>query len=177
MHILAGEYKGKKLLVDERITKPTTSKTKQAIFSILGEKIIGANVLDLFCGSGSVGIEMISLGAKSLISIDKNISMAIKNFREINANIIFYKNDSLRSIKKLSQNNHKFDIIFLDPPYKYDNKDDLLIAISKFDILDKEGVVLFETDKYTTFAENIGSLYRRKEYNYGLAKITLFEMK
>ncbi len=178
MHILLGKYKGKKLLADESKTRPTTGKTKEALCSILLNKLRGAKVLDLFCGSGAVGFELLSCGAKELVGIDKDIKMAVTNAKTLQAsNSRFYKNDSLLAVKKLAENKETFDIIFIDPPYAYEQKDDLLLAISNFDILATDGVIIFETDKNTYFVKEIGRFCLVKEYNYGYSKLTLFKLK
>ncbi len=176
MFILAGKYKGKKLLADEKKTKPTQGKTKEAICSILSNQIQEAKVLDLFCGSGAVGFELLSKGAEELVGIDQDIRMAIKNASTLKAsNSRFYKNDAERSIKKLASNNEKFDIIFIDPPYAYPPKEDLLLAISNFDILSPGGVILFETNKDTILNNEIGVLTLQKEYKYGYSKLSLYK--
>lgn len=175
MHILLGKYKGKKLLADESKTRPTTGKTKEALCSILLGRLKNAKILDLFCGSGAVGFEFLSCGAKELVGVDQDISMAIKNAQTLQVvNSRFYKNDCLRSIKVLADKNEKFDIIFIDPPYAYEGKDDLLLAISNFDILNKDGIIVFETDKNTYFSENIGNFCFVKEYKYGYSKLSMF---
>ncbi len=175
MHILAGKYKGHKLLADEEKTRPTTGKTKQALCSILQGRIAETKVLDLFCGSGAVGFELLSSGARELVGIDKDIRMVLKNANSLKANCRFYKNDCLRAISRISAEGEKFDIIFLDPPYDYKNKDDLLLAISNFDILAKEGIIIFETNKETSFSEILGRLKVVKEYKYGYSKLTMFK--
>jgi 16S rRNA (guanine(966)-N(2))-methyltransferase RsmD len=175
MQILLGKYKGKKLLVDKVKTRPTTGKVKEALSSILKNYLENARVLDLFCGSGAVGFEFLSCGAGELTGIDKDIRMAIKNAQSLNAiNSRFYKNDSLSGITKLADKQEKFDIVFIDPPYNYKQKEDLLMAISNFDILTNEGIVIFETDKDTSFSEILGNLRIVKEYKYGYSKLTLF---
>lgn len=176
MHILSGKYKGKKLLADEAKTRPTTGKTKEALCSILLGKLKNAKVLDLFCGSGAVGFELLSCGASELVGIDQDIRMAIKNAQTIQAiNSRFYKNDCLNGVKILADKQEVFDIIFIDPPYAYEQKDDLLLAISNFDILTTDGIIVFETDKDTCFPENIGKFCFVKEYKYGYSKLTIFK--
>ena len=176
MHILLGKYKGKKLLADEAKTRPTTGKTKEALCSILLGKLKEAKVLDLFCGSGAVGFELLSCGAKELVGIDHDIRMAIKNAQTLQAiNTRFYKNDSLSGIKILADKKEAFNIIYIDPPYAYEGKDELLLAISNFDILTQDGLIVFETDKDTCFPESIGRFCFVKEYKYGYSKLTLFK--
>ncbi len=178
MHILLGKYKGKKLLADETKTRPTTAKTKEALCSILYGKIKKAKVLDLFCGSGAVGFELLSSGAAELTSVDTDIRMVIKNAQTLGlTNARFFKNDSMSILKKFNEKKEQFDIIFLDPPYSYEMKDALLLVISNFDILANEGVIVFETDKDTFFPEVIGHFSFVKEYKYGYSKLNLFERK
>ncbi|MEO0226318.1 MAG: RsmD family RNA methyltransferase, partial [candidate division WOR-3 bacterium] len=112
MRIIGGDKKGFKLRLVAKKSRPTLAKVREAIFNILGPEVVGANVLDLFCGSGALGIEALSRGAKSATFIDRDTRSLITNIKEINfKNVVIIKSDVFRAVKKLPQQN--FDIIFL----------------------------------------------------------------
>ena len=117
--IIAGKYKGRKLsYINNNNVRPTQAKVKKSVFDILGP-LDNKNVLDLYSGVGSFGIESLSRGAKSLTCVEKNptvFKILLKNINNI------CKNDNVKlhrtsSDKFLNMNNKKFDIIFADPPY------------------------------------------------------------
>ena len=155
MRIIAGSYKSKKLISPKTDkTRPTLDRVKEALFSIIGNKIIDANVLDLFSGTGNLGLESISRGAKFAWMNDKEklaISTIISNTKLTNATkyVKITSNDYVKCINKISQLDMQFDIIFLDPPY------DALFGINALDIISKnkgkilkdDGIIVYETDK------------------------------
>ncbi|MDB6081467.1 MAG: hypothetical protein JWO53_739, partial [Chlamydiia bacterium] len=123
MHIIAGSFRHRKLVAPQGDkTRPTSSRLRETVFNICQGSIENTNFLDICAGSGAMGLEALSRGAKSAIFIDNN-QQAI---RAISKNIslcgveklteIIYK-DALGALKQLEQSNHKFDLCYLDPPY------------------------------------------------------------
>ncbi len=181
MRIISGSFKGKKILEPKNNkTRPLKDLTKESIFNIIKHskkfKIDFSNsyILDLFSGVGSFGIECLSRGVKKVIFIEnylgvlpilkKNLSnlKLIKNFEVIEENIYSYN-----IISKL---NDKFDIIFLDPPYKDKNLENLLIKIKDQKILNKNGIIILHRHKNETksFASNFKLIEQKI---YGISKI------
>ena len=152
MYVNTGLAKGKKLKYPKgRDIRPTTSKVKKSIFDTLGN-IEGLKVLDLFCGSGSLGIEALSRGARFSVFVDndrvviKQLSENIENcgFKE-NSEIIFKSFSS--ALKSLIKQREKFDIIFIDPPYKFfknTNVDEIIRET--FPLLFDSGTIVLEHD-------------------------------
>ena len=145
MRIISGKYKGKKLRgFNIEGTRPTMDRIKESLFGMIQTHIPNSVVLDLFAGSGALGLEAISNGAKKCYLIDKNIE-AIKIIKENSQNIdedlkimnIDYK-------KFLKNTEEKFDIIFLDPPYKENQMDKSLRIIEERDLLNEKGIVICE---------------------------------
>ena len=144
MRIVGGINKGTRLRVSKRGVRPTKAIVREAIFNIIGNLIPGADVLDLFAGSGALGLESLSHGARYCVFIDKNIGTLKKNIAALNlshkSRII--KADFLHGMRKVRS--RTFDIIFLDPPYHGDYLDRTMNAIVKYRILGAHGIVVAE---------------------------------
>lgn len=120
MRIISGSQKGRKLVpISGNRIRPTSDRVKEAIFNILGPSIYNTRILDLFCGTGSLGIEALSRGAKEAFFLDIDTSTVLKNIElcKMSENTQVFQNDLLtdNSLSILSQKN--FDFIFIDPPY------------------------------------------------------------
>ena len=171
MRIISGKYKGKKLNgynIDG--TRPTMDRVKESLFGIIQSYVPGSIVLDLFAGSGSLGLEAISNGAKKLVLTDNNkmvtdtLKDTIKSFDDdIEILTIDYK-------KYLKETTYKFDIIFLDPPYRAGLMNKALRIIEERGLLNKGGIVVleFENIKIETNLELI------KEKSYGPKTIRIY---
>ena len=124
MRIVAGVLKNRRIKSREgRETRPTLERIKEAIFSIIGEKVADAKFLDLYSGTGNVSFEALSRGAKRAIMIEEDkeaLRIIIENVNHLGMEdkCRAYKNDAFRAIEILARKNEIFDIIFLDPPYK-----------------------------------------------------------
>lgn len=152
MRIIAGMFKGKVLKEFElSSTRPTTDLVKGAIFNIIGNKIVNSNFLDLFSGTGAIGIEALSRGSKQVFFADSNkgsINLIKKNLSLIKVdNFIIMQKDCFETLKTLYNQNQQFDLIFLDPPYSTDYAEKCIKLIFKFDLLNENGWVLWEHDQ------------------------------
>lgn len=152
MRVISGTARGKKLSSLEGLeTRPTLDRVKEALFNIIQFDIKEANVLDLFSGSGAIAIEALSRGASSAILCDRSpnaIRIINKNLEDTRlkdkAEVI--NKDYLQALSKLKNESEKFDIIFLDPPYKSDYIEKSIENILKYDLLAKDGIIIAETD-------------------------------
>ncbi len=177
MRVITGTAKGKRLVTPEGrdITRPTGDKVKEGIFSAIQFYIEGAEVLDLFAGSGQLGIEALSRGARSAVFVDsakaaqKCIAENIKNcgFSDI------AKIKTGDALMYLSSAFERFDIAFLDPPYAAEQLPVVLPALSK--VMRPGGMVLCETTKNIDLPETVGSLKLEKEYRYGSTKVLMYK--
>ncbi|MBR3199170.1 MAG: 16S rRNA (guanine(966)-N(2))-methyltransferase RsmD [Bacilli bacterium] len=171
MRIISGKYKGKKLnAYDIEGTRPTMNRVKESLFGMIQSYVPDAVVLDLFAGSGSLGIEAISNGAKRLVLTDNNkkITDILKDTtKSFNDDILILNIDYKKYLK---ETNEKFDIIFLDPPYRADLMNKALRIIEEREILNKGGIVVceFENIKIETNLELI------KEKSYGPKTIQIY---
>ena len=175
MRVISGKYKGKNLIgFDIDGTRPTMDRVKESLFASIQNKIKNSVVLDLFAGSGSLGIEALSNGASEIYFIDNNIELINiikKNTKDINDNIHIMKSDYKNALEILKNSNIKFDIIFLDPPYKLNLINDCLNKIIEYNLLNKDGIIVCEYE--TEIIEN-SSLKLLKEKKYGSKKIKIF---
>ena len=180
MRIISGKFKGHKLNIPKNfLIRPTTDRFKESLFSIINSEkyssdINGKYFLDLCSGSGGIGIEAFSRGAKKVYMIDKNqdaINLINKNLskmeliNELGNNLFVLKKD-ITKIKKLQL--PQFDFIYLDPPYSSNIYSIVLKNISDSKILNNKGLILIETDKLINvdklnlneiFSKKIGSSY------------------
>ena len=187
MRISAGEFKGRKLSSAKALRfvkkrdelRPTSSKVKESIFNIVGEKIKGAEFVDLYAGTGAVGIEAMSRGAKMVffVEADRKRAELIKDMLKDCG--CFERADIAKSkasdfIKNASENNLKFDIIFLDPPYYGKELESALSLLADGALLDEEGIVIAEHTSKKKLPDEIGKLLKKKDYKYGDSMLTLF---
>ena len=170
MKVITGLYKGRVLegfTIDG--TRPTMDRVKESLFAMLQSKMIGSVVLDLFSGSGNLGIEAISEGASFAYLVDSNRKAT--NIIEKNINSLGIKNckimnlDYLKALDLLKEDNIKLDIIFLDPPYQTDYIVKAISKIIKLDLLNDTGIIVCETDNLNkiNILENL-SLIKEKKY-------------
>ncbi len=172
MHIISGKYRGKKLKgfeVDG--TRPTMDRVKESLFGMIQSYVGDSRVLDLFAGSGALGLEAISNGAREAYLVDNNIE-AIKvirdNIKNMDDDIKVIKSDYKKFLKETDE---KFDIIFLDPPYRKGLMGKALRVIEERDLLNEGGLVVCEYE-YDDFKTNLDLF---KEKSYGFKKIKIFK--
>ena len=152
MRVISGTAKGKKLNSLEGLeTRPTLDRVKEALFNILQFNIKESNILDLFSGSGSLAIEALSRGAKQAVVCD-NSNKAIRIIKEnLEATKLIEKveiinKDYVQALENLKSKFKKFDIIFLDPPYKTDYVIKSINYILEYKLLAEDGIIVVETD-------------------------------
>ncbi len=176
MRIISGKYRGKKLLtVDKATLRPTTDRTKEAIFNLLQNKIQGRIALDLFCGSGALGIEALSRGAMKVIFND-NDNDAIKVVKK-NLNSFVVKNFDIYNLEYLSclqrLRGTKYDLVFLDPPYE--NQTAYQIAINFLldnNMLKQNAYLICESNQDITYDDNRLVEWKKRKYSRNI--ITIF---
>lgn len=150
MRIISGKARGTKLSTLEGLeTRPTLDRVKESLFNILKNEIYDAKVLDLFAGSGALGLETLSRGAKEAVLCDNSyraIQIIEENVKKTHfeKQVKILKNDFKKNLEMLK--NEKFDIIFLDPPYKSEFDIIALNDIIENEMLSEKGVIILETD-------------------------------
>ena len=179
MNIIAGKWKGRPLKYDGKDIRPTVSKVKEALFSILADNLAQVTVLDLFCGSGALGLEALSRGADKLISIDRDVTCAWFNKKSLSLDETWeiYKNTAERAIPILGKRKLAFDLIFSDPPYAYTDKARLLSAILEFGILKPTGLLIWETDNNDIVGSPTEQLVQIRKAKYGQTILEFYKLK
>ncbi len=174
MRVITGSARGRKLREPSNYDiRPTTDKVKEAIFNIIQFDVPGKHVLDLFAGTGQLGIEALSRGAESCVFVDKSpeaIRLVTENLRatglEARAKVV--KSDSIAYLESA----RGFDIVLLDPPYASELLEKALNLIKGFDILRENGIIVCESDVSRVLPELPEDRFRVREYTYGRIKLT-----
>ena len=177
MRVISGKARGVVLKTPEgMLTRPTADRVKEALFSILQFDLPGTRVLDLFSGTGQLGIEAISRGAKSAVFVDaadapcKLIQENLRRARMENEGRVV-RSDYLQY---LSQCKETFNIIFLDPPYAEVFLENAIKKISEIDILQSGGIIVAERPVEKALNVEIEGFSRSKDYKYGKTVLTLY---
>ena len=180
MKIIAGDAKNKRIKSRKGTdTRPTLGSMKESLFSIIAPYVPDSVFLDLFSGSGSISLEALSRGAKRAVMIEKDTE-ALKYIIE-NVNSLgyedrcrAYKNDVLRAVEILGRKGEKFDIIFMDPPYKEEVCTKVIKAIEKNKILADGGLIISEHHIFEELEDEIGEFKKADERKYGKKCITFY---
>lgn len=164
MRIISGKYRGRVLKSPKSDNiRPTGDKVKQGLFTKLQFFVQDTVVLDLFCGSGALGIEAISRGAKKVYFVDKDkrsIMLTKENLKGIEENYEIMNCNSLTALQRI---NEKFDLILVDPPYASGVYESVLTEIYERKLLNEEGIIVLEHPNGMTFNSNF-EVFDQKRY-------------
>jgi 16S rRNA (guanine(966)-N(2))-methyltransferase RsmD len=177
MRVITGSARGVTLKTPEgMVTRPTTDRVKEAMFSIIHFEIPGADVLDLFGGTGQLGIEALSRGAKSAVFVDAGepacrlIRENLKRTRlEAQARVV--RSDYLAYLERTKE---QFDIILLDPPYAEVFLESAIKKITEIDILRQNGIIVAERPLGKELPWEFPGYDRSKDYKYGNTLLTIY---
>lgn len=182
MRVITGVAKGHKLKAPKGMnTRPTTDRIKETIFNILGDIDYNSIVLDLFAGSGSIGIEFLSRGAYKCYFIDNDLSsykIILENIdkTKLKDKSEIYKNTYDKALRILGNKNINFNYIFLDPPYNKGLVEKSLEIISKHDLLDNKGLIIVEHEKNLDL-NKFNDQYEINTRNYGDTSISFLKYR
>jgi len=169
MRITPGKYKGRQIKTPSGI-RPTQDKVRKAMFDILGD-IEGLSFLELFAGSGAVGFEAVSRGVKDLTLVEYNRACLLalgKNIESLKAQACeIIPKEADEAIRLLCRNKARFDIIFLDPPYRKDLVKKTLQTLSAYDILAPDGLIIVQHFKKDNLPDAPGDLALFRQARYG----------
>ncbi len=177
MRVIAGEARGKRLetLAGEEVTRPTIERVKEGMFSSIQFDLPGARVLDLYAGSGQLGIEALSRGAARCVFLDQNrdaVSIIMGNCKH--CNVFERSRVSIGEAKLfLGACKEEFDIVLLDPPYGQGTLEQVLPLVDT--CLAPGGIVLCESERKAQLPEQIGDLTLKKQYKYGTVLVWKYE--
>lgn len=179
MKIISGIYKGRKIEgFDIEGTRPTMDRVKESLFATIQNYLVDSIVLDLFSGSGNLGFEALSEGAKKAYLVDANkkaINVIKKNIQNIGIEEVELLNtDFKKALQTFYEKNIQFDLIFLDPPYKTDYIEKSLNLISKYNLLTTDGLIVCESDSLDKIIYN-NHYHSLKDKKYGDKYIVLLK--
>lgn len=182
MRVISGSKKGRPLqAVPGKGTRPTVDKVKESIFSMIGPYFEGGVILDLYAGTGGLGIEALSRGMDQAIFVDadkKAIEVIKHNLEKTDLadSAEVYKNEAGRALKALIKRGMPFDLVFLDPPYAYQKIESEIAILHDHGLLNSNAIIVAETDVDFSLADRIGQVLKSKETEYGNTRITVFQM-
>lgn len=177
MRVISGTARGRRLKeLSGMDTRPTTDKVKESLFNIVQFDIEGRKVLDLFGGTGQLGIEALSRGAASCTFVDQSRQAAAIIRENLQATGFSDKARVVQgeSLAFLTGSREKFDLILLDPPYNTPLLENCIFAIGKFDILAEHGIMVCESADSAPLPELAAPYEKGKEYRYGKIKLTVY---
>ena len=172
MRIVAGSHKGRKITPPNNLTvRPTTDRAKEALFSIIDNRYFFSEktMLDLFSGTGNIALEFASRGVEKVVAVDHNVNCvefitATSDIFKFNLSVV--QSDGLKYAQNCKE---RFNFIFADPPYNYENYQELKEVIIKKKLVEKDGLLIIEHDKETVFYDD--NVEVRK---YGTVHFSLF---
>ena len=175
MRVITGTAKGRQLETLTGLdTRPTVARVKEGIFSAINFEIEGRRVLDLFAGSGQMGIEALSRGADSCLFVDSNREAAATVQRNLRTTGLGDRSRVLcaEALSVLSRQRDPFDLVFLDPPYAADLLLPCLEGLAP--LISAGGTVICESDRDTPLPEQVGPLQLQRTYRYGRVVVRLY---
>jgi len=183
MRIIAGEYRGRRIKQpDTGAARPTKDRIREAVFNVIAAETAGANVLDMFAGSGAYGLEALSRGAKSAVFVEKDRHCADvieENIRQLGlekkAELIVV--DAENAVRSLSKRKEAFDLIFADPPFNTGMGKKTLNTVNRYDILSSTGLLAIEHHKAELVPASEGNFSILKQKTYGDIVISFFVKK
>ncbi len=174
MRVITGTARGHKLKTPENYDiRPTTDNVKESVFNIIQFDIEGRRVLDLFAGTGQLGIECLSRGAAEAVFIDENtaaVKIVKENLKTCGFTAAVLQQDALSYLRHCG----KFDLVFVDPPYDSGLYESVLETINSVDILSDGGIILCESRREKVLPDMRAPYRKKKEYNYGRVKLTVY---
>ena len=174
MRVITGTARGHRLKTPENYDiRPTTDNVKESVFNIIQFDIEGRRVLDLFAGTGQLGIECLSRGAAEAVFIDENtaaVKIVKENLKTCGFTAAVLQQDALSYLRHCG----RFDLVFVDPPYDSGLYESVLETINSVDILSDGGIILCESRREKTLPDMRFPYRKKKEYNYGRVKLTVY---
>jgi len=179
MRIITGQYKSRQFKVPQGI-RATEGRVRKALFDILGQ-VTGLSFLELFAGSGSVGFEALSLGAREVVFVESQNKLCqriVENIKELKCEAVccVICQDALKVIRNIVQKSRKFDLIFLDPPYYKGLPEKILQILGECDILHHSGYVIVQHYKKDFTPGKAGNLALWRQEKYGDSALSFYRI-
>ena len=190
IRISGGAAKGRKIGGKKAFTKktwsdelrPTSSKVREAFFDIMRNELPGSSFLDLYAGTGGVGIEALSRGAAQVVFVESN-TIRVDLIRQIVERLHYaerskvIEGEALEFVRREGMKEHRYDIVYLDPPYHSEELEKMLPFLGEGKILHEGGVVVVEHFSKKSIPEAINLLSLKKRYKYGDTSLTVYTLK
>jgi len=180
MRISAGAYRGRRLQSPKGVrTRPTSDLLRQAIFNVVGSHLQGAHVLDLFAGTGALGLEALSRGAATAAFVERDHA-ALASLRAnlemlgVSDQARILPMDALAAVERCARNGERFDCVFLDPPYLGGNAARCIEGLAPGMILRENAMLVVQAFHKTALPEQVGTLARSWERRYGETRLTVY---
>jgi 16S rRNA (guanine966-N2)-methyltransferase len=180
MRVISGDLKGRRLINPEgTMVRPTGARVKEALFSIIGARIIDSTFVDCFSGTGNIGIEAVSRGAARAFFIERNprvVEILKRNVKNLGLTdqVSVVTLDALKGVKALGKLGVSADIVFLDPPYAYNRTVEVIFALLEHGIIEPGGALIWQHSTKTTPEPSYGDLISDSTRLYGDTGITFF---
>ena len=175
MRVITGKARGVQLKTpDGMLTRPTADRVKEALFSIINFDVPGANVLDLFGGTGQLGIEAMSRGAERCVFVDARedaCKLIKENLKRTKQEGTVIRSDYMEYLNRCKE---QFSIIFLDPPYAEEYLENAIKRITEIDILQTDGIIVAERPVGKELLWEFEGYQRSKDYKYGKTLLTIY---
>jgi len=183
MRVIAGEHKGRRLkAVPGKGTRPTTDKVKESIFNMIGPYFDGGWALDLYAGTGGLGIEALSRGAERAVFVERDA----KAFAAVKQNISMcrleqsaelYRMEADRAIRTLASRKQPFDLVFLDPPYAHQKIAEEIRLLQELGLLADGAWIVAEHDVEIELPDEIGRCVKDRSAKYGDTAVSLYDFE
>ncbi|WP_274361532.1 16S rRNA (guanine(966)-N(2))-methyltransferase RsmD [Paenibacillus thermotolerans] len=183
MRVISGSAKGRPLKAVPGIgTRPTTDKVKEALFSMIGPYFDGGDALDLFAGTGGLGIEALSRGMDGAVFIDhdkRSIETIRDNLRsaKLESKAEVFRTEAAQALKALAKRSRSFDLVFLDPPYRMKDAADYLLFMENRGLLRDGAVAVVEHEVSHSYPDSFGSFKLRRKSQYGDTAVSLYDFE
>ena len=180
VRIIAGTAKGIRLKTPKGMnTRPTADRVKESVFGILGVALIDAEVLDLFAGTGNLGLEALSRGAAAATMVDKNIQsvkIMLENaiLTDLARAAVICREDVMAALRRLQTTGKSFDLIFCDPPYNLGLAPKVLRELDAIDVLRAGGVFILEHSRHEKLPEELKRIVAYRSEFYGETVVSFF---
>lgn len=180
MRVIAGEHRGRRLAaVPGKGTRPTTDKVKESIFNMIGPYFDGGWALDLYAGTGGLGIEALSRGAERAVFVERDAkaySVVQQNLSacRLESQAELYKIDASRALRALAKRELAFDLVFLDPPYAHQKIAEEIALLQELNLLVDGAWIVTEHDVGITLPQEVGDCIQYRAAVYGDTAITLY---
>jgi len=160
--------------------RPTSDKVREALFSVLGKSVTGAKALDLFAGSGALGIEALSRGAQSVVLVDNNPAACKMIAANLKAVGLAEKGEIIRAdfraaLRKIGGRGDKFDLVFLDPPYGKNLLEEAAKALERHGVVSSDSIIVAEHFKKTAPPESISDIPLSRSRAYGQTCLSYYQ--